>query len=153
MYFVARFFVLGVPLHQAAIPLFAIGFVLVLLFSEQDGKNVVKGIMMGLVWSPMKFLSSVSMFADLVSYIRLFAVGLATIAVAQSFNTMVSQFEGILGMICAAVILFCAHTFNMAMSLLATIVHGVRLNMLEFGGKIGIEWSGHPYNPFRKKEV
>ena len=65
---------------------------------------------------------------------------------------MVSRFEGIGGMIIAAVILFLAHTFNMAMALLATIVHGVRLNMLEFGGKIGMEWSGYAYNPFRKKD-
>jgi len=152
MYFVARFFVLGVPLNPAAIPLFAGGFAVVLLFSEQSGQNVIKGILHGIAWSPMKFLNSVSMFADLVSYIRLFAVGLATVAVAQSFNTMVSRFEGIGGMIIAAVILFLAHTFNMAMALLATIVHGVRLNMLEFGGKIGMEWSGYAYNPFRKKD-
>ncbi len=152
MYFVARFFVLGVPLNPAAIPLFTGGFAVVLLFSEQNGKNVIKGILHGIAWSPMKFLNSVSMFADLVSYIRLFAVGLATAAVAQSFNTMVSHFEGIGGMIIAAVILFLAHTFNMAMALLATIVHGVRLNMLEFGGKIGMEWSGYAYNPFGKKD-
>lgn len=152
MYFVARFFVLGVPLNAAAIPLFAAGFVLVLLFSEQTGQNFIKGILRGIAWSPMKFLNSVSMFADLVSYIRLFAVGLATVAVAQSFNTMVSRFEGITGMIIATVILFLAHSFNMAMSLLAVVVHGVRLNMLEFGGKIGMEWSGYAYNPFRKKD-
>ena len=151
MYFAARFFVLGVELNPLAMYLFAAGFVLVLLFSEQNGKNIFKGMLMGIAWSPMKFLDSVSMFADLVSYIRLFAVGLATVAVAQSFNSMASGFEGVTGMIISAVILFFAHTFNMAMSLLSVIVHGVRLNMLEFGGKIGMEWSGYAYNPFRKK--
>ncbi|MBN1545972.1 MAG: hypothetical protein JW902_04860 [Syntrophaceae bacterium] len=152
MYFAARYFVLGAPLSSAAIPLFAAGFALVLLFSEQNGPGVIKGALCGIVWSPMKFLNSVSMFADLVSYIRLFAVGLATVAVAQSFNAMASRFEGPGGTIAAILILFLAHTFNMGMALLAVIVHGVRLNMLEFGGKIGMEWSGYAYNPFRKKE-
>ncbi len=152
MYFVARFFVLGVELNPVALPLFLAGFGVVLVFSEQSGKNILKGIFLGLAWSPMKFLNSVNMFADLVSYIRLFAVGLATVAVAQSFNQMASGFEGIVGMILAAIVLFLAHTFNMAMSLLSVIVHGVRLNMLEFGGKVGMEWSGHAYNPFKKNE-
>ncbi|MDX9800365.1 MAG: V-type ATP synthase subunit I [Spirochaetia bacterium] len=152
MYFVARFFVLGVELNLVALPLFLAGFAVVLLFAEQDGKNIFKGILMGIAWSPMKFLNSVNMFADLVSYIRLFAVGLATVAVAQSFNQMASGFEGVVGMILAAVVLFLAHTFNMAMSLLSVIVHGVRLNLLEFGGKVGMEWSGHNYNPFKKNE-
>ncbi|NLN59349.1 MAG: V-type ATP synthase subunit I [Deltaproteobacteria bacterium] len=151
MYFVARYFVLGVPLHSATIPLFAAGFTLVLFFSEQKGGNIAKGVLYGILWSPMKFLNSVSMFADLVSYIRLFAVGLATVAVAQSFNVIASRFEGLGGAIAAALILLLAHTFNMAMALLAVIVHGVRLNMLEFGGKVGMEWSGYAYNPFRKK--
>ena len=150
-YFAARFFVLASPMSSLTMPIFIAGFVLVVLFSEQSG-NVFKGILMGVAWSPMKILDSVTMFSNLVSYIRLFAVGLATVAVAQSFNTMASGFEGISGMIISAVILFVAHAFNMCLALLSIIVHGVRLNTLEFGGAVGLEWSGYGYAPFKKNK-
>ena len=149
-YFAAKFFVLGVPMSEYTLPIFIAGFALVVLFSEQSG-NILKGILMGVAWSPMKLLDSVSMFSDLVSYIRLFAVGLATVAVAQSFNTMASGIDmGIPGVIISAVILFLAHAFNMAMALLSIVVHGVRLNTLEFGGKVRLEWSGSGYTPSKK---
>ena len=107
---------------------------------------------MGLAWSPMKVLDTVSMFANLVSYIRLFAVGLATVAVATSFNAMaagMAESMGVAGIIIGAVILFVAHAFNMVLALLSIIVHGVRLNTLEFGGRVGLEWSGYRYAPFK----
>ena len=150
-YFAAKFFVLASPMSSLTMPIFIAGFVLVVLFSEQSG-NIFKGILMGVAWSPMKILDSVTMFSNLVSYIRLFAVGLATVAVAQSFNTMASGFEGISGMIISAVILFVAHAFNMCLALLSIIVHGVRLNTLEFGGAVGLEWSGYGYAPFKKNK-
>ena len=151
-YFMAKYFVLGTPVNPVTLPVFIAGFVLVVLFSEQSG-NLFKGILLGVAWSPMKLLDSVSMFADLVSYIRLFAVGLATLAVAQSFNTMAAGIDmGIAGVIISAVILFLAHAFNMAMALLSIVVHGVRLNTLEFGGKVGLEWSGYGYAPFKKNK-
>ncbi len=151
-YFMAKYFVLGTPVNPVTLPVFIAGFILVVLFSEQSG-NLFKGILLGVAWSPMKLLDSVSMFADLVSYIRLFAVGLATLAVAQSFNTMAAGIDmGIAGVIISAVILFLAHAFNMAMALLSIVVHGVRLNTLEFGGKVGLEWSGYGYAPFKKNK-
>ncbi|MCQ2603659.1 MAG: hypothetical protein MJ215_01250 [Spirochaetia bacterium] len=152
-YFVAQKFVLGAAsFNPITWPLAAAGFVIVCLCSEQNG-NVVKGICMGLAWSPMKILDTVSMFANLVSYIRLFAVGLATVAVATSFNGMaagMAESMGVVGIIIGAVILFIAHAFNMVLALLSIIVHGVRLNTLEFGGRVGLEWSGYRYAPFKK---
>lgn len=152
-YFVAQVFVLGAEgFHPLTVPLAVAGFVMVCLFSEQNG-NFFKGVAMGIAWSPMKLLDCVSMFANLVSYIRLFAVGLATVAVASSFNTMaagLAESMGIIGIIIGAVILFAAHSFNMILALLSVVVHGVRLNTLEFGGRVGLEWSGHNYVPFKK---
>ena len=151
-YFVAQKFVLGAPaFNPVTWPLAAEGFVIVCLCSEQNG-NVLKGVLMGLAWSPMKVLDTVSMFANLVSYIRLFAVGLATVAVATSFNAMaagMAESMGVPGIIIGAVILFVAHAFNMVLALLSIIVHGVRLNTLEFGGRVGLEWSGYRYAPFK----
>ena len=126
-YFVAQKFVLGAPaFNPVTWPLAAAGFVIVCLCSEQNG-NILKGVLMGLAWSPMKVLDTVSMFANLVSYIRLFAVGLATVAVATSFNAMaagMAESMGVPGIIIGAVILFVAHAFNMVLALLSIIVHG-----------------------------
>ena len=151
MYFFAQFFVMGAALNPMAITLVLVGFVLLILFSYQGGKNIFKAVLLGLVWSPLTALNCVSLFADLVSYIRLFAVGLAGWAVASSFNTMAAGIanNGIVGTICAALIIIIAQSFNIVLCALSVIVHGVRLNMLEFGNKIGMEWSGHSYAPFK----
>jgi len=41
------------------------------------------------------------------------------------------------------------HGLNIIMSVLSVIVHGVRLNVLEFSSHLGMEWSGYKYEPFR----
>ena len=38
------------------------------------------------------------------------------------------------------------------MGLLAVVVHGVRLNLLEFSGQLGMEWAGIAYDPFKKRD-
>jgi V/A-type H+-transporting ATPase subunit I len=100
-------------------------------------------------------MSSISAFADTMSYIRLFAVGLATLAVAQSFNAMAGTigFGGVFSGFAASLILFLGHALNIVLALMAVVVHGVRLNMLEFSGHVGNTWSGHDYSPFEKKAV
>jgi V/A-type H+-transporting ATPase subunit I len=50
----------------------------------------------------------------------------------------------------AALILFLAHTLNILLSALGVIVHGVRLNTLEFSGHLGMQWTGIPFKPFRR---
>jgi V/A-type H+-transporting ATPase subunit I len=49
------------------------------------------------------------------------------------------------------VILLIGHGLNMAMAALSVVVHGVRLNVLEFSGHLGMEWTGIPYDPFRDR--
>jgi len=50
----------------------------------------------------------------------------------------------------AALILFLGHTLNILLALMAVVVHGIRLNMLEFSGHLDMEWSGIKYEPFRE---
>ena len=52
----------------------------------------------------------------------------------------------------AALILFLGHALNIVMGSLSIVVHGVRLNMLEFSGHLGMEWTGIPYTPFRNSD-
>jgi V/A-type H+-transporting ATPase subunit I len=96
-------------------------------------------------------LNLVSAFVDVVSYVRLFAVGAASFAVASAFDQMAlgTGLSGPLAGLAAALILFLGHTLNILLATMGVLVHGVRLNTLEFAGHLGLEWSGHPYRPFR----
>jgi V/A-type H+-transporting ATPase subunit I len=97
-------------------------------------------------------LNLVSNFVDVVSYIRLFAVGTAGYAVASSFNKMIlgGGIEGVVAGLVAALLLFLGHTLNILLSVMGVLVHGVRLNTLEFSSHIGMAWTGLPYRPFRR---
>jgi len=89
-------------------------------------------------------------FADLVSYVRLFAVGSAGLAVAIAFNELAvgTGIDSVGGAIKASIILFLGHALNIILCLMSILVHGVRLNTLEFSGHIGLEWAGFKYEPF-----
>lgn len=127
----------------------ATGFVLVCCFSAQGpGIPFVKGLISGLGGFFTTFLNTVSCMSNIMSYIRLFAVGMASLAIAQSFNDMGAGFMP-LGLL----VIILGHVLNIVMGLLSVIVHGVRLNLLEFSGQLGIEWSGYEYDPFKKVEI
>ncbi len=49
----------------------------------------------------------------------------------------------------AVMILLIGHGLNIVLGLMAVVVHGIRLNMLEFSGHLGMQWSGKPYTPFK----
>jgi V/A-type H+-transporting ATPase subunit I len=130
-----------------------IGYVFVLFLSQQDG-NFFKGMLMGLAQFIPTTLGCISVFADIISYVRLFAVGLAGLAIAESFNSLA---QGIMSgggalIIPGILVIIFGHTLNMGMCILSVVVHGVRLNVLEFSNHLGLEWSGFAYNPFREKE-
>ena len=84
-----------------------------------------------------------------MSYIRLFAVGMASLAIAQSFNDMGMGFTGPMKILGIAIIIL-GHVLNLVMGLLSVVVHGARLNLLEFSGQLGMEWSGIAYEPFKE---
>jgi V/A-type H+-transporting ATPase subunit I len=96
------------------------------------------------------FLGVVNVFADITSYIRLWAVGLAGEAISQTVNTMAGPMLGKAVLFAFGLILIgFGHGLNLVLSLLSVIVHGIRLNMLEYSGHLGMEWSGFKYEPFR----
>jgi V/A-type H+-transporting ATPase subunit I len=148
-YFIIRYLVLKMDLFPAGPWIFGAGFLVVILFGEQEGKPV-KGILLGFAKMPFTFLSSISAMADIISYVRLFALGLAGVKVEQAFNSIAAGmgfgFPNILG---AGLILFFGHSLNLTLGIMSIIVHGVRLNMLEFSGHLGLEWSGREYKPFK----
>ena len=93
-------------------------------------------------------------FTDTLSYVRLFAVGMSGTYMAQSFNSMGMQLWDIspwLIPVAILVILF-GHLLNVALAFMGVLVHGVRLNTLEFSNHAGIRWGGQAFKPLKKFE-
>ena len=153
LYFMVLNLVIGEPISFGIVALaVGIGFVMVILFGAMDPKKTfVQGLKAGLGDAFTVFLNTISAFGNLMSYIRLFAVGMASLAIAQSFNDMAAGFDGIL-VIAGFLIMAIGHLLNIVMGFLSVVVHGVRLNLLEFSGQLGMEWTGVSYEPFRKKQ-
>ena len=125
------------------------GVVLIILFMMKPSE--IKDNWFNLALLPLNLISN---FTDVVSYVRLYAVGTAGFAVAFAFNTMifggkVTLLSGLIG----AVLAFLAHTLNILLCVMGVLVHGIRLNTLEFSNHKGISWSGAPYRPFAKQDT
>ncbi|MFH1655258.1 MAG: hypothetical protein ABH954_01450 [Candidatus Omnitrophota bacterium] len=147
-FFLARMLILSEVFPVFAKWLFIVGAGLIVLFSNPS-RNVFKSV--GLGFKDF-LLNAVSSFTDVVSYIRLFAIGTATVAVADAFNQMAAGVgDGILGGVITVIILLLGHTLNIALGAMSILVHGLRLNVLEFSSHLGMEWSGSPYVPFKTK--
>ncbi|MBP7056654.1 MAG: hypothetical protein KBB52_07360 [Candidatus Omnitrophica bacterium] len=148
-FYLAKLLILSEPLPSFAKWLFISGAVLVLFFTSPN-KNPLKALAGGAGSLALNFMNS---FTDVVSYIRLFAVGLATVAVADSFNKMASEvgWSNLIAGLVASLILVIGHVLNLLLGPLSIIVHGVRLNVLEFCSHADIKWSGFSYSPLKTK--
>ena len=153
LYFVVLYLVIGAEIDLIPVAAVVIaGFLLVVLFGGMSpDKTFAQGLKAGLGDAFTVFLNTISAFGNIMSYIRLFAVGMASLAIAQSFNNMAFGFKGPL-VVAAVLILLIGHGLNIVMGLLSVVVHGVRLNLLEFSGQLGMEWAGIAYDPFRKRD-
>ena len=143
---VVQMFVLKSPMGWAT-PwpyLLLAGASLAILF-HQPSPNPVKMIGWGLANFPLSMLSA---FSDVISYVRLMAVGLASSVLATSFNEMA---RGLDPWPLAALVLVFGHSLNMGLAMIAMFAHGVRLNMLEFCNHLGMQWTGYAYSPFSKR--
>jgi V/A-type H+/Na+-transporting ATPase subunit I len=144
------------PMPDFALPMVVGGFAAVVIFGQQEsGTNFFVGVGKGFANLITTALDGISAFSDIISYIRLFAVGLASLAIAEAFNSMAGGIDASLGgaggAVAAGLVLFLGHSLNLAMGALSVVVHGVRLNMLEFSGHLGMEWTGVEYSPFRTR--
>ncbi len=93
----------------------------------------------------------ITCFTDTLSYIRLFAVGMASGYMAACFNGMaVNIMTAVWAIPLGVLVLLAAHALNIALGLIAVLVHGVRLNTLEFSSHAGLTWSGSEYKPLIK---
>ncbi len=126
----------------------ALSTLLIACFMLDRSELKANGVELGML--PLNIISGLG---DIISYVRLYAVGLSSVMVARNFDTMAAG----LGLPlwakvpCMVLVLLLGHGLNLAMGALSILVHAVRLNTLEFSNHKGVTWSGHAYVPFRKK--
>lgn len=127
------------------------GFVLSFVFSNYNG-SLGESILESCKNIISVLLGVVNVFSDIVSYIRLWAVALAGAAISETVNAMAGPWLGKLTLFVAGVVLLVfGHGLNMILNVLSVIVHGVRLNTLEFSQHLGMAWSGTKYRPFAER--
>ena len=154
MYFVTNAIVgifSGIP--SWAYWMFGVSLVLVFGFTLKGNELKSRGIELGML--PLNIMSALG---DIISYVRLFAVGLASVKVAQNFNDMAlglmsasdSLWVRPLLALALVAVLLVGHGLNFAMAGLSILVHAVRLNTLEFSNHKGVSWAGYAFSPFRK---
>jgi len=99
-----------------------------------------------------------SALGDIISYVRLFAVGLASVKVAENFNSMATGLVagadsvGLKALMAVVMvfILVAGHALNLGMAGLSILVHAVRLNTLEFSNHKGVSWAGYAFRAFTR---
>jgi V/A-type H+-transporting ATPase subunit I len=136
-------------LHEVGIALMAIGGLLILWFTaprEKPFARLTQGVL---------GLTKISgALGDVLSYLRLFALGLGSASLAIEFNSMAaSAFEAYpgIGFVFALLILALGHGVNLFLGIANGVIHGLRLNVIEFFNW-GLKEEGTLYKPFKKLE-
>jgi len=134
-------------LYYGGLCFLACGLLLTFVFAS-DSKRLIVRLGLGL-WSVYGLTGLVG---DLLSYARLFGLGIATTAIASVMNDlagMVRQAGGtIVGGILAVLVLVFGHTFNLLLSILGSTVHSARLHFVE-AFKSFFQGGGIEYKPFK----
>jgi V/A-type H+-transporting ATPase subunit I len=140
-----------IPLFMPAVYIFMGGFFLNFLFANYEG-SFGRSVLESLKNIISVILGIANVFSDIMSYIRLWAVGLAGAAIASTVNAMAGPMLGhFIFFVFGVVLLVFGHGLNIILNMLSVLVHGVRLNTLEFSSHVGLTWSGFAYRPFAKR--
>lgn len=126
----------------------AIGVLMAYLYNS-PGKNVFVNIGLGL-WD--SYNMATGLLGDVLSYVRLFALGLSGGILASVFNSLavgMSPDNVIAGPIVMVLIFVIGHAINMFMNVLGAMVHPMRLTFVEFFKNSGYEGGGKEYKPFK----
>ena len=96
--------------------------------------------------------TATGLLGDVLSYLRLYALGLAGAKLGEAFNAIGVQAlgDGGVGWVWFILIVVIGHTLNVAMCVLGAFVHPLRLNFLEFFKNSGYEGTGRKYKPLQQ---
>jgi len=137
-----------IPLFMPCLYLLAVGFILNTAFVNYEG-SIGKSVLASLKNFISVILGVSNVFSDIMSYLRLWAVGLAGSAIASIVVALAGPMLGhFFFFIFGVILLVSGHGINLILNTLSVLVHGVRLNTLEFSGRVGLNWSGFAYRPF-----
>ena len=123
----------------------------IFLFNS-PGKNPLLNIGLGL-WDTYNMATG--LLGDVLSYVRLFALGLSGGILANVFNSMavgMSPDVPVLNFVVTALIFIIGHALNIFMNILGAVVHPMRLTFVEFFKNAGYTGGGMEYKPFRNEE-
>lgn len=140
---------LGVSVFKPAVYAIYSGLFLILFFNDMK-VNVFLRFGKGL-W---ELYGVTGVFGDVLSYIRLFALGISSAILGFVVNESASQMLAIpyVGFIIASVFFVAFHAMNLALSCLSSFVHPLRLTFVEFYKNAGFEGGGKAFKPFAKCE-
>jgi len=122
------------------------GILSIVLSQGRINKNIAKRIGIGI----LALYNIIGYLSDVLSYSRLFALGLATGIIAVVVNTLVLLVKDIpyIGFLFVILIYFGGHLFNIAISTLSAFIHSARLQYVEFFTKF-YHGGGTAFNPFK----
>lgn len=128
-----------------------VGGVFILLLNNPE-RNIFVNIGGGL-WDSYNMVTG--RLGDLLSYIRLFALGISSAILGFVFNSLALSMSGdlpIIGALIMVIILLIGHSINIFMSGLGAFVHPMRLTFVEFYSNAGFSGGGKKYVPFNRKK-
>ncbi|MDA0195617.1 MAG: V-type ATP synthase subunit I [Bacteroidetes bacterium] len=136
------------PYITDATVLLYIGIGMVLLFHDLN-VSVIPRVSSGIL--PLFFIFT-GILGDTLSYVRLFALGVASSVLGLVVNQIGMQIMGdsFIGIIIGIIFLLFGHTLNLALAILGAFVHPLRLTFVEFYNNAEFKGGGIEYKPFRK---
>lgn len=125
-----------------------VGVILVVFFHRLDISIMSR---IGGAFMPLFFIFT-GILGDVLSYVRLFALGLASSVLGLVVNQIGMQIMegGIISIIIGIIFLLFGHTLNFGIAALGSFVHPLRLTFVEFYGNVGFKGKGLPYRPLSK---
>ncbi|MGD8619882.1 MAG: V-type ATPase 116kDa subunit family protein, partial [Gammaproteobacteria bacterium] len=130
------------------------GLMVVFVCSSERKVHDLRGALLRLLDGVRALTGITRVFGDVLSYLRLFALGLASSSLALTFNDLArqaGQVEG-MGLLFAILILLAGHVLNLLLAVMSGVVHGLRLNYIEFYNW-ALSGEGYAFQPFKKKET
>jgi V/A-type H+-transporting ATPase subunit I len=127
--------------------------VLVLTCSSDRPVRSAKDVLLQLVDGIAGVLGLTKAFGDVLSYMRLFALGLAGASLAATFNSLAVTARdsvSVGGFLLFALIIIFGHGLNLVLAIMSGVIHGLRLNLMEFYNW-GIQGEGYPFKAFAKR--
>ncbi len=150
-------------MHQNAVPTLTsfpvisimLGLLLVLLFTGDQPIRSAKDVAQRALEGFIALYGISKAFGDVLSYMRLFALGLSSASLAVTFNHLAVQASESVengGFLLFFLIVFFGHLLNFILALMGGVIHGLRLNLLEFYNW-GIEGEGRAFDAFRRNRI